>query len=95
MIRPSHKMYRALVDKVFTAPPVDTLESYIEALINELIDGFIDDSEVEFVSRLPCRYRCGSSPIEFGFPRLRMLRNFKTLERSHRRDFKPRYSPRS
>jgi cytochrome P450 len=46
---PVHRRYRGLVNQAFTARRVATLEPYIEKLCHELIDGFIDDGECEFV----------------------------------------------
>ena len=45
---PSHRSYRMLVDKVFTASNVAALEPQIQAAITELIDGFIDRTEMDF-----------------------------------------------
>ena len=54
---PDHTRYRAIVDKVFTPSFVKGLESYISALVDEIIDGFIGAGEVdlldEFCIRLP------------------------------------------
>lgn len=46
---PSHTRYRALVDKVFTAPFVRQLESRIEQIAEELIDAFVDDGKVDLI----------------------------------------------
>ncbi len=46
---PSHRLYRALVDKAFSTLRVTALEPRIQAIIDELIEGFIDDGEVEFL----------------------------------------------
>lgn len=54
---PSHTPYRQIVDKVFAPSFVKSLEPYIAALANELIDDFIDDDSVDlqqqFCVRLP------------------------------------------
>ena len=54
---PGHTRYRAIVDKVFAPSFVKSLEPYITALADEIIDGFIDAGEVdllkEFCIRLP------------------------------------------
>jgi cytochrome P450 len=54
---PSHRTYRALVDKMFTAPKVQSLEPQVARAVKELIDGFIDKDEIdffhEFAMRLP------------------------------------------
>lgn len=46
---PSHRTYRALVDKVFTTQKVIGLEPRIAQLIDELIDGFQDLPEIDFL----------------------------------------------
>ena len=48
---PDHRIYRTLVDKVFTPGRVSALEPRIEAIIEELIDGFIDEDEIDFLDR--------------------------------------------
>lgn len=54
---PSHVKYRAIVDKVFAPSFVKSLEGYIEALANHMIDEFIDRGSAdllhEFCVRLP------------------------------------------
>ena len=48
---PEHRIYRTLVDKVFTPARVNALEPRIEEIIQELIDGFIDEDEIDFLDR--------------------------------------------
>lgn len=48
---PSHRQYRALVDKAFTREKVQGLDRQIEASVTELIDAFIDEPEVNFFDR--------------------------------------------
>lgn len=48
---PSHTRYRKLVDRAFTAGRVAKMESYIGAVVNELIDEFVDDGSAEIMSR--------------------------------------------
>ena len=43
---PEHTKYRRLLDPVFTARRIAPLEDNIRKLANELIDGFVDDGEV-------------------------------------------------
>lgn len=47
---PDHSRYRALVDRVFTVKRVRDLTPHIEAIVNELIDAFIERGECEFVT---------------------------------------------
>ena len=46
---PEHGRYRRLVDRVFTATRVRGLAEHVDAVARGLIDGFIDDGEVEIV----------------------------------------------
>lgn len=48
---PEHRIYRTLVDKVFVPARVNALEPRIEAIIAELIDGFIEEDEIDFLDR--------------------------------------------
>ncbi|WP_238946681.1 cytochrome P450 [Seongchinamella unica] len=47
---PRHRVYRSLVNKVFSARRVQQMHDYIEQIVDELIDGFIDDGECEFIA---------------------------------------------
>ena len=47
---PTHGRYRRLVDKVFTPRSIRALAPHIEAVANDLIDGFISKGECEFVA---------------------------------------------
>jgi cytochrome P450 len=46
---PRHKVYRSLVNKVFSARRVEQMHDYIAQIVDELIDGFIDKGECEFI----------------------------------------------
>lgn len=46
---PGHKVYRSLVNKVFSAKRVEKMHAYIEQIVNELIDGMLEKGECEFV----------------------------------------------
>lgn len=66
---PDHTRFRALVEKAFTPSKVRALEAHIEQVVDELINGFIAEGEVEFMSRfgtqLPLIVFCD----ELGVPR--------------------------
>lgn len=47
---PDHRKYRMLLNPLFSAQRMQALEGSIRRLVNEAIDGFIDDDEVEFTS---------------------------------------------
>ncbi len=46
---PEHKVFRSLINKVFSARRVEKMHGYIEEVVDELIDTFIDKGECEFV----------------------------------------------
>jgi len=46
---PEHKVFRSLINKVFSARRVEKMHGYIEQVVDELIDNFIDKGECEFV----------------------------------------------
>lgn len=46
---PTHRKYRSQVDRVFTAGNVRKMEPYIQQIIDETIDSFIDKGEVDFM----------------------------------------------
>jgi cytochrome P450 len=46
---PSHRFYRQYVDRVFTTGKIDELEPRINEIIHELIDQWIDKTEIEFL----------------------------------------------
>ena len=48
---PDHAKHRTLVNKMFSASRVKTLVPYIDGVVASLIDSFIDDGAVEFMSR--------------------------------------------
>jgi cytochrome P450 len=46
---PRHRVYRNLINKVFSAKRVEKMHGYIEQIADELIDSFIDKGECEFI----------------------------------------------
>lgn len=48
---PEHATYRKLVDGAFTAGRVRAMEPYIDEIVEDLIDGWIGDGQVEFIGR--------------------------------------------
>ncbi len=48
--QPRHTSFRKLVNSAFAMPKVNKLEDSIRAMSNDLIDGFIDKGQCEFVS---------------------------------------------
>lgn len=50
--QPSHRTFRALVDKAFIPEKVALVEPRIDAIVTQLIDAFIDQGEVDFVKEV-------------------------------------------
>lgn len=48
---PDHKFHRSFVEKAFSAARVKKMEDYLEGVVDEMIDKFIDKPEVEFKSQ--------------------------------------------
>ncbi|HKA93641.1 MAG TPA: cytochrome P450 [Acidimicrobiia bacterium] len=48
---PAHRKYRKLLDPLFAPQRMKLLEDPVTRLANELIDGFVDDDEVDFAAR--------------------------------------------
>jgi cytochrome P450 len=66
---PQHRRQRALVEKAFTQPRVREMECYLEELIADLIDGFEDGEEIEFVSRFALMVPMSVIADQLGLPR--------------------------
>lgn len=49
---PEHTMYRSLVEKSFSPARVRKLQDYLTEMVEDLIDGFADKGEIEFVSEM-------------------------------------------
>lgn len=49
---PSHRMFRSLVDRLFTAQRVSAMEPYIQDLVDGVIDRVIDTGEIDIVRDL-------------------------------------------
>jgi len=66
---PRHRVYRNLVNKVFSNKRIEGMRDYIQSITDELIDAWIDDGEVDLMNRL-----CVPLPIyviadQLGVPR--------------------------
>jgi cytochrome P450 len=66
---PQHRTYRQYIDRTFTASRVRKLAPYIDSLVNELIDGFIDDGTVEIVEQFAVPLPCLVIADQFGIAR--------------------------
>jgi cytochrome P450 len=70
---PQHTRTRSVVERAFTAPRVNAMEGKIQALVDELFDGFIDNGKVEFMSELALPLPLFIIADQLGVPR----RDFK------------------
>lgn len=48
---PVHQKYRSLVDKLFTAGQVKKMEPFVQKIIDDTIESFIDEGEMDFIER--------------------------------------------
>lgn len=65
---PEHERFRVLVNKAFTASRVKKMQDYIEQIVDELIDRFIDKGECEFVSELAVPLPIKAIAAQLGVP---------------------------
>lgn len=73
---PRHKTYRTLVNKVFNAKRVNAMEDYMKEIVQELIDGFIDRGECDFVREFTTPLPVYVIADQLGVPR-KDLKEFK------------------
>jgi cytochrome P450 len=71
---PNHTRFRKAANPSFTAGRVKKMEPYIINLVNELIDTFIDDGEVEFVSQFCIPLPMNVIQDRLGFPKEDLLK---------------------
>ena len=81
---PRHKVYRSLVNKVFSNRRIEGMRGSIERITNELIDDWIEETEVDLLNRL-----CVPLPIyviadQLGVPRseLQLLKKWSDASAS-------------
>jgi cytochrome P450 len=73
---PVHTRYRTLVNRAFTAGRVRGMQGYIQQIVDELIDDFIDRGEVEFVADFAIKLPIYIIADQLGVPR-RDMQKFK------------------
>ena len=66
---PTHTRYRPLVNRAFTASRVRKMQDYIQQIIDELIDDFVDRGEVEFVTEFAIKLPIYVIADQLGVPR--------------------------
>lgn len=66
---PEHKFHRSFVDKAFTPARVKAMEDYLEGVVDEAIDRFIDRPEIEFRTALAAIVPQAVIADQLGMPR--------------------------
>ncbi|MDA0339293.1 MAG: cytochrome P450 [Proteobacteria bacterium] len=66
---PQHARYRRPIDRAFTASRVKQMVSYIDGIVEELIDDFISEGETDFVQSFAVPLPCYVIADQFGVPR--------------------------
>jgi cytochrome P450 len=65
---PDHRKYRKLLDPLFAPQRMREREDQVRALVNELIDGFGDEPEIDFVRRFSTPFPSQVFLTMFGLP---------------------------
>ena len=66
---PRHKVYRSLLNKVFSNKRVEGMHDYMVQIVNELIDEWIDDGAVDFLNRFCVPFPIFVIADQLGVPR--------------------------
>jgi cytochrome P450 len=74
---PVHTKYRKLINNAFTVKRVREMTGYIETAVNDLIDGFIDQGQLDFVWEYAVPLPCTVIADQLGVPR-EMIWQLKT-----------------
>lgn len=69
---PDHTKYRGLINHAFTPRRVKTMTEYIETVVNDLIDEFIDQGRCEFMRDFSIPLPCIVIADQLGVPRERI-----------------------
>src|SRR5262245_53483307 len=65
---PAHRKYRRILDPLFAPQRMKTLEEPVTRLVNDLIDGFIDDDEIDFAEQFSVPFPSRVFLTLFGLP---------------------------
>ena len=65
---PDHRKYRKILDPLFAPQRMREREEQVRALVNELIDGFVDEPEIDFVQRFSTPFPSQVFLTMFGLP---------------------------
>jgi cytochrome P450 len=65
---PAHRAYRRILDPLFAPPRMKALEGSVAELVNGLIDGFVDDAEIDFTRQFSLPFPSQVFLTMFGLP---------------------------
>jgi len=65
---PDHRKYRKLLDPLFAPQRMKALEDSTSQLVNDLIDGFVDDAEIDFSAQFSTPFPSQVFLTLFGLP---------------------------
>ena len=76
---PDHRTYRKILDPLFAPQRMKLLEESARRLVNDLIDGFVDETEIDFVAQFSTPFPSQMFLTLFGLP-LEDLPRFLTMK---------------
>lgn len=65
---PAHRTYRRILDPLFAPKRMKALEEPVAALVNDLIDSFVDEDEIDFAARFSVPFPSQVFLTLFGLP---------------------------
>jgi cytochrome P450 len=65
---PDHRKYRRILDPLFSLPRMQALEEPASRLVNSLVDGFVDDEEIDFARQFSMPFPSQVFLTIFGLP---------------------------
>jgi cytochrome P450 len=83
---PDHRKYRKLLDPLFAPPRMKLLEESTSRLVNDLIDGFVDQDEIDFARQFSTPFPSQVFLTIFGLPMDELPRFLKMKDGAIRPD---------
>ena len=71
---PRHTIYRTMINDAFSVKRVRTMTDYVESVVNDLVDGFIDKGECDFMWEFSIPLPCTVIADQLGVPRSEIWR---------------------
>ena len=69
---PEHQFHRSLVDKAFTPQRVKQMEDYLASIVDDMIDAYLNEAEVDFHNRMSVLVPLSVIADQLGVPRTNM-----------------------